>query len=153
GLKQPVLTRLAAADAFGSLGLDRRGSLWQALGQEKRARSEPLFAGLEIDDESALLPPLSRQEEGIADYDTAGLSLKAHPLSFFRSEMQQMDIVPAQRLRELPADRMVRVAGLVLVRQRPSTAKGITFITIEDETGTANLIVHLTVWDRYYRAA
>jgi error-prone DNA polymerase len=96
---------------------------------------------------------MSGQEEVFADYQTAGLSLKAHPVSFFRAELDKLDVVPAAELANLRSGRFVRVAGLVLVRQRPSTAKGITFVTLEDETGIANLIVRLDVWERFYQVA
>jgi error-prone DNA polymerase len=74
-------------------------------------------------------------------------------MQFHRPRLDALGIVPADRLGEHPADRHVRVAGIVLVRQRPSTAKGITFVTLEDETGTVNLIVRPDVWRRFYRAA
>ena len=88
-----------------------------------------------------------------ADYRTAGLSLKAHPLSFHRQQLNQLNVVPAEKLRALQNRRRVCVAGLVLLRQRPSTAKGITFVTLEDETGTSNLLVHQATWERYYQIA
>ena len=93
------------------------------------------------------------QEEVFADYQTAGLSLKAHPLSFHRQLLDQLNVVPAAKLRVLQNRRRVCVAGLVLLRQRPSTAKGITFVTLEDETGTTNLLVHQATWERYYQVA
>ena len=93
------------------------------------------------------------RQEVFADYQTAGLSLKSHPISFFRGQLNQLRIAPAAKLASLPDGRFVRVAGLVLVRQRPSTAKGITFVTLEDETGTANLIVRIDVWERFYTVA
>ena len=92
-------------------------------------------------------------EEVVADYRTAGLSLRAHPISFYREQLERLGITPARRLVELANDAPVRVAGLVLLRQRPGTAKGITFVTLEDETGTVNLVVHQHTWDRYYRIA
>jgi error-prone DNA polymerase len=99
------------------------------------------------------LPPLPLYEEVVADYRTARLSLRAHPISFYRRQLDRLGITPARKLAELENDAPVRVAGLVLLRQRPSTAKGITFVTLEDETGTANLVVHQRTWDRFYRIA
>jgi DNA polymerase III alpha subunit len=99
------------------------------------------------------LPKMSPAEEVLADYRTTGLSLKAHPLEFLRSELEKLDVVPAERLATWPNGKPVRVAGIVLVRQRPGTAKGITFVTLEDETGTANLIIRPGVWKRYRQAA
>jgi error-prone DNA polymerase len=99
------------------------------------------------------LPRLEAAEEVVADYRTAGLSLRAHPMQFQRARLDELGIVPAAGLATHPADRHVRVAGIVLVRQRPSTAKGITFVTLEDETGTVNLIIRQDVWQRFYRVA
>jgi error-prone DNA polymerase len=92
-------------------------------------------------------------EEVVADYRTAGLSLRAHPISFYREQLQQLGVTPALNLGELKNETPVIVAGLVLLRQRPGTAKGITFVTLEDETGTVNLVVHQQTWDRFYRIA
>jgi error-prone DNA polymerase len=92
-------------------------------------------------------------EEVVADYRAAGLSLRAHPISFYREQLARLGVTPARRLVELANDAPVVVAGLVLLRQRPSTAKGITFVTLEDETGTVNLVVHQQTWDRFYRVA
>ncbi len=153
-LGRAVVSRLAAADAFSSLELDRRAALWRALGEERKTASLPLFDQLPPDDEPAVpLPELDPAEAVVADYRTAGLSLRAHPMQFQRARLEALGIVPAERLATHPADRHVRVAGIVLVRQRPSTAKGITFVTLEDETGTANLIVRQDVWRRFSRVA
>ncbi|HYO25703.1 MAG TPA: OB-fold nucleic acid binding domain-containing protein, partial [Lacipirellulaceae bacterium] len=83
----------------------------------------------------------------------AGLTLRAHPVSFFRAELDRMAVTPASALFKWTHGRSVKVAGLVLMRQRPGTAKGITFVTLEDETGIANLIIHARVWKRYELAA
>jgi error-prone DNA polymerase len=101
----------------------------------------------------AALPPMQLYEEVVADYRTAGLSLRAHPISFYRQQLERLGITPARELVDLANDEPVTVAGLVLLRQRPGTAKGITFVTLEDETGTVNLVVHQHTWDRYYRIA
>ena len=99
------------------------------------------------------LPQMSPAEEVLADYRTAGFSLKAHPMQFLREELDRLGAVPAGRLKDWPNGKPVCVAGIVLVRQRPGTAKGITFVTLEDETGIANLIVRPGVWKRYRQAA
>ena len=99
------------------------------------------------------LTPLTAAEEVLADYRTTGLSLLAHPLQFLRGELEKLRVIPAAGLRTWPDGKWVRVAGLVLVRQRPSTAKGITFVTLEDETATANLIIRPEVWKRFRTAA
>ena len=96
---------------------------------------------------------MSAAEEVLADYRTAGLSLRAHPLQFLRADLQRLGVVPAELLKTWPDGKPVRVAGIVLVRQRPGTAKGITFVTLEDETGTANLIVRPSIWRRCREAA
>jgi error-prone DNA polymerase len=96
------------------------------------------------------MPP---QDEVFADYRTTSLSLREHPIAFHREWLTSQQILPAGELVNTANGRMVRVAGLVLVRQRPGTAKGITFVTIEDETGAANLIVRPDVWQKFYRAA
>jgi error-prone DNA polymerase len=87
------------------------------------------------------------------DYATTGLSLQAHPLSFYRERLTARNIRSAQQLGETAHGKPVVVAGLVIMRQRPSTAKGITFVTLEDETGTINLVVRQAIWDRYYVVA
>src|SRR5262249_51150270 len=150
GLGRPLLARLAAADALGSLGLSRRMALWQvlALGEEL-----PLFAALE--DEPEPLPPLaemSLEQHVVADYETTGLSLKAHPISLVRAELERLQVAPASALTEMADKDVVRVAGLVLVRQQPSTSKGTIFMTLEDETGIVNVVVWPRVWQRF-RAA
>jgi error-prone DNA polymerase len=99
------------------------------------------------------LPPISPAEEVLADYRSLGLSLNAHPMQFLRAGLDQLGVARAEQLKVLPNDRPVGVAGIVLVRQRPGTAKGITFVTLEDETGTANLIIRQNVWKRYRDAA
>jgi error-prone DNA polymerase len=99
------------------------------------------------------LPTLSAPEEVVLDYHSQGLSLRGHPLAALRSSLGTEDVVPAAMLKELDADRRYRVAGLVLSRQRPATAKGITFMTLEDETGTTNLIIRPQVWERFRRVA
>lgn len=154
GLTQTVVMQLSAADAFGSLDQDRRAALWQALAQEKKLQDQPLFANLATeDDDTLLLPKMELPEQVTADYRAIGLSLKAHPLSFHREALNEWSVTPCAELKELNNNRQVRVAGLVIMRQRPSTAKGITFVTLEDETGIANLVVKPNVWERHYKIA
>jgi error-prone DNA polymerase len=92
-------------------------------------------------------------EEVLADYAMLGLSLKSHPLRLLRKELDRLQVIPAERLAAISDGHPVRVAGMVLVRQRPSTARGITFMTLEDETGVINLIVRPDVWQRWRSAA
>jgi error-prone DNA polymerase len=147
-LTSAVLTRLAAADAFCSLELTRRPALWNSLAADS---SLPLFAGLADDDPPPPLPLLSPPEEVVLDYHSQGLSLRGHPLASLRDSLSGLKVVPAAMLKELEADCRYKVAGLVLSRQRPETAKGITFMTLEDETGTTNLIIRPKVWERFGR--
>ena len=142
-------------DAFRSLQLNRRESLWQALPDPDAGPlldhpvDEPIF-----DDEPLpALPNLSAVEEVVSDYRTVGLSLRDHPMKFLRPRLHDLDAVPAWKLATWPNGKRVSVAGLVLMRQRPSTAKGITFVTLEDETGTTNLIVRPEVWEQHRKVA
>jgi error-prone DNA polymerase len=156
GLPSPAIDALAAADAFGSLDLDRRAGLWRAKGLVRGASSAPLFAamGLEEGDDaevgkagSAALPPIALSQDVVADYETLRLSLKAHPMSFLRAHFTSLGARPAKAVAKTPDGRRTAVAGLVLVRQRPGTAKGVVFLTIEDETGVANIVVWPKLFD------
>ena len=146
GLGPHELSLLAKADAFRSLQSRRRTALWQAM----PAREEsPLFKFVEDQEPLPLLPAMTPVQEVVADYQTSGLSLRAHPVSFLRPQLDQRRVVRAIDLMLLEPDRRYRVAGLVLLRQRPGTAKGITFMTLEDETGITNLVIHVNVWNRF----
>jgi error-prone DNA polymerase len=149
-LGRALLARLAAADAFGSLGLSRRMALWHVLSAGEEL---PLFAGLDEEHDTPALPEALLDEEVVADYDSTGLSLKAHPIGLLRRELVALDVVSSSELMKKPDKAIVRVAGLVLVRQAPPTAKGAVFITLEDETGPVNLVVWANVWKRYRRVA
>lgn len=149
GFSGSLMSRFAAADAFRSCGVGRRPALWQALAQDHQP-------GLFVDDEEELpttLPELPSSEEIVHDYLTVGLSLRGHPFASLRKQLDVARVVKACDLATLEPDRRYRVAGLVLLRQRPSTAKGITFMALEDETGQANLIVRPEVWERFRRIA
>ena len=113
----------------------------------------PLLADLTDDEPPAELPPMPMIEQVFADYQTSRLSLKAHPISFLRQQLDARRVTPAGNLKQINHGRHLRVAGLVISRQRPGTAKGITFVTLEDETGTANLIIRPEIWGRYYPIA
>ena len=166
GLGPAALTTLAEADGFGSMGLNRRESLWavRALG----ARALPLFAaardpedgtqadvapphGSRAGEEPAVsLPAAGMGEEVIEDYRALRLSLKRHPMTLVRPALRQT--VTAAGLAAVTPDTWVTVAGLVIGRQRPGTASGVIFMTLEDETGVANLIVWPQVFERYRKA-
>jgi error-prone DNA polymerase len=96
---------------------------------------------------------MAAEDEVQADYQTTGLSLKAHPISFFRDALRSRGCVTAADLAGLRDGRRVRVGGIVLLRQRPGTAKGVTFVTLEDETGPISLILFAAVWQRFFRIA
>ena len=154
-LSPAVIERLAAADAFSSLALTRRQALWDARSLIM-APDLPLFAAAAAHDEgierrAAQLPLMPLSEEVVADYQTARLSLKAHPLTFLRADLGERGFVRAAELRARTHRSMVRVAGVVLIRQRPGSAKGVCFITIEDESGVANLVVWPDMMERYRR--
>ena len=151
GLSAPVLSRLATADAFSSLKLTRRPALWDAL--PSRPRQLHLFQESDPREPPAPLPTMSRWDEVLHDYSTAGLSLRGHPVSFLRTDLDKRRVTKARDLANTAHGRYVRVAGLVLMKQRPSTARGIIFITLEDETGVANLIVRPNIWDLYRQQA
>ncbi len=142
-----ALERLAEADAFGALGLDRRQALWAIKGLSDTRL--PLFDDLPIaraappqqNEPAVTLPPMRQGRQVVEDYRTTGLSLRRHPVSFLRQDMTARGIVSCADLATIRDGRRVTVAGIVLVRQRPGSARGVLFMTIEDETGHANLIV------------
>jgi error-prone DNA polymerase len=161
-----MLERLADADAFRSLELDRRAALWAVKGLDggalhaKAARatsaSSPLMAWSETADlfqESRVdLPATTLGEHVVEDYAAIGLSLKAHPIAFFRKQLARRGVIASNAHRdERLADRRVSVAGLVLLRQRPGTAKGVIFLTLEDEEGIVNVIVWPKVFENNRR--
>jgi error-prone DNA polymerase len=152
-LSRSVLQLLARADAFASLEIDRRSAYWKSLPSRDRL---PLFDDERIpavEDAAPELPEMSAQDEVVEDYSSAGLTLRKHPVSFLREQLIQLKAVTSEQLSELEPDRRVKVAGLVLMRQRPSTASGITFVTLEDETGIANLVVYPSVWQHFRQTA
>jgi error-prone DNA polymerase len=142
------LLHLARAGALSSLGLDRRRAVWEAMQPQEKPGSQPLLEGLDDDDDDGwLLPPTTRQEEVIADYKTGGLSLDAHPLEFERGWLESLGVSPIAEAVAAAEGRRVKIAGIVLTRQRPATAKGLFFLTVEDETGAANVVVYPDVWE------
>jgi error-prone DNA polymerase len=150
-LDRESLLHLARAGAFESLGLDRRRAVWEAMRCLDRPESQPLLQGLQDDDDDEgdddlSLPAMTQQEEVIADYRTSGLSLRSHPLHFERDTLMDQGIATAAEAIVAPEGRRVRVAGIVLTKQRPATAGGMIFLTIEDETGAANIVVRPDVW-------
>ena len=155
GLSRRAMEKLAEADAFSSIGLSRRDAIWavRALDPLGAAERLPLFAAAGSRDlqrePDVVLPPMPLGEQVINDYRSLTFSLKAHPVSFVRHRLERDGYVPSAMLPDLRAGRFVSVAGLVLVRQRPGSAKGVVFETLEDETGVANAIVWPKVFERY----
>ncbi|WP_375759270.1 error-prone DNA polymerase [Corallococcus exercitus] len=141
------LTRLALSGALASLCGARRQALWeiQALGP---LDADDLFFGMPMDGTAVELPPMGVQERVVADYDTVGLSLEKHPLELLRPTLKRMGAVTAEGLKRVSAGRRVKVGGMMICRQMPPTAKGICFISLEDETGIANLVVPSEVYAR-----
>jgi error-prone DNA polymerase len=144
GLTRRALELLAEADAFRSLGLDRRAALWavKGLGPEIGVEANaPLLARQAWKEAQVELPFMGQPQHVAEDYRTTSLSLKAHPVNFFRGDLARHGAVTAATLKTLRNGQKITVGGLVLVRQRPGTAKGVVFMTLEDETGVANIIV------------
>jgi error-prone DNA polymerase len=152
GLPRSVLERLAAADAFGSMGLSRREALWKVRG-EVASHVLPLFAAADIAEQSeeaaVALPQIPPSEHVLQDYQTTRLSLKNHPMHFLRTLHASRNIVSTKTATSQPNGRLIQTSGVVLVRQRPGTASGVVFITLEDETGVANLVVWPRVMERF----
>ncbi len=146
------MRRLAAADALRSMGCDRRQALWQTQGL-KDAPDLPIFAHAEAAAEGAepqvQLPAMPKAEHVVADYQTLRLSLKAHPMSFYRASLRRQGFAAAADLARMRHGQRVKLAGLVLVRQKPGSAKGVCFITLEDETGVANLVIWPSMFKSY----
>ncbi len=145
---------LALADAFGSMNLDRQHALWEL--QVLRDKPLPLLDRLSEESRLATLPPVLQSSQVGQDYQTLGLSLKAHPVSFIRSMLAKRGVVTAAEAkdkRRSPFGRSIAVAGIVLFRQRPGTAGGVMFMTIEDETGRIDLIVRPRIYEKHRSAA
>jgi error-prone DNA polymerase len=149
GVPTAALERLAEADAFACLGIDRRQALWQVRGLGYTEL--PLFKAVESREPAVALRPMAEGREVVEDYGTIQLSLRHHPLRFLRPELDRQRIVPAGRLATLKDGARVTVAGIILVRQRPGKGN-VCFITLEDETGIANVIVWERDFDRQRRA-
>jgi error-prone DNA polymerase len=152
GLPKRALILLADADAFRSIGLDRRAALWAVrrlpddvplpLFEAATAREQP-------DENAKALPLMPLPEQVVADYQTIRLSLKGHPMQFLRSMFARERVIPCREVNHANDKRRVRCAGVVLVRQRPGSAKGVVFMTLEDETGIANIVVWPKVMEKF----
>ncbi|MCB8873922.1 error-prone DNA polymerase [Acidisoma silvae] len=146
-LSRTALEHLAAADAFHDVGLDRRQALWTIRGLADAGL--PLFAerAAGAGEPTVVLTPMTEPRAVVEDYRSTGLSLRAHPVSFMRGDLTRRGMRPCADLRQVRDGRRVTLAGLILVRQRPGSAKGVIFVTIEDETGFANVVVWPNIFE------
>jgi DNA-directed DNA polymerase III PolC len=160
GLSPRVLERLADADAFNSLGLKRRDALWaaKALGRAGDQDDLPLFAAPRVPgagertafrEPDVALPPMPLGEEVVNDYRHLQLTLRRHPAAFLRPDLARRGIILNEELRARTSGARVTVSGLIIIRQRPGTAKGVLFMTLEDESAVANVIVWPKTFERY----
>ncbi len=152
GLPKRALILLADADAFRSIGLDRRAALWAV----RRLPDDvplPLFesavAREQPDEQAKPLPSMPLSEHVVADYQTIRLSLKGHPMEFLRARLEREGVIACSSVSDARDKQYVRCAGVVLVRQRPGSSKGVVFMTLEDETGIANVVVWPKVMERF----
>ncbi|KKC24997.1 error-prone DNA polymerase [Sphingomonas sp. SRS2] len=154
GVGRGALDRIGDADGFGSLGADRRSGLWEVKGLGSAAL--PLFAAADKRDgelrqeaiePTVILASMGEGAEVVEDYRASGLSLRAHPLAFLRDELKARKMITCEALRTTKDGRWIELAGIVLVRQKPGSAKGVMFITLEDETDVANLVVWTKVFE------
>jgi len=151
GCSRRALDRLAQADAFSSMSIGRRQALWKTSALD--GKIPPLFAAADLfDDPKADLPPTTASQEVLADYLASGLTLREHPLTFLRPRLKRKRVITVADLKKTLAGKAILVAGLVLFRQHPQTAKETIFLTIEDETGAANLIVWKHVHEKHHDA-
>ncbi|MFS2187212.1 error-prone DNA polymerase [Mucilaginibacter sp. Mucisp84] len=150
GVSVATMERLANADAFRSMDLDRRRALWEVSALHDRPvqlmQGQPSES---LHEPEVNLPELRLSEHVVQDYATTGLSIKGHPLSFIRHTLELLHIKTAKDANQTENKTVIKTAGLILIRQRPGTAKGVCFITLEDETGTTNLVVFPKLFDKY----
>jgi DNA polymerase III alpha subunit len=158
GISVKALKHLAEADSYGSPGVNRREAPWTIEGLSDEVM--PLFAAAderdrvirpELVEPEVELVPMAEGREVVEDYRSKGLTLRRHPVSFLRQELTERRIRSCGDLHHARDGQRVSVAGLVLVRQKPGSAKGVTFMTIEDETDVANLVIWSTVFEKYRR--
>jgi len=140
---------LAAADALLSLSGHRRQQVWDA---SALAAPPPVLADATVDEDLLELPPAPEGEEIVFDYASLGLTLRSHPVKLLRPMLHRRRLTTAVALAEYPDGRPARGCGIVTMRQQPGTAKGVVFLTMEDETGVVNVIVWRDVRDRYREA-
>jgi error-prone DNA polymerase len=140
------LKALASADALLSLSGHRRQQVWDASALKP---APELLKGVPTDEEVLLLQPAQEGEEVIFDYASLGLTLRSHPLQILREQLSKKKLLTAAQMHDYPSGRLVRACGIVTMRQRPQTAKGVVFVTLEDETGSVNVIVWRAVKEQF----
>ena len=154
GLPNRALRLLAEADGFRSLGLDRRAALW-AVSRLPDDSPLPLFSFQQVDElpieQEIILPDMRLSEHVVTDYQTTGLSLKGHPVAFLRPRLERERHLACRDLHRLRHNDRASIVGVILVRQKPGSAKGVVFMTIEDETGIANVVIWKSVVERFRR--
>ena len=148
GLDRRDLTALAAAGALAALAGHRHAAVWDVAGVEKLP---PILAGTTFAEERPALPAPTEGQDIVADYRALGLTLGRHPLALLRGQLAAQRLVTAAEIARAPHGRIARTAGIVIGRQRPDTASGVVFVTLEDETGTTNAIVWRDLSDRQRR--
>jgi error-prone DNA polymerase len=145
GLNQADLNALASADALRSLSGHRRQQVWDACALHS---APPLLRAVPVEEDLLTLPAASEGEEVLLDYAALSMTLRSHPLSILRSKLSKMKLLTAEQMHNYPSGRLVRACGLVTMRQQPGTAKGVVFVTLEDETGSVNVIVWKSLRER-----
>ncbi len=140
------LKALASADALQSLSGHRRQQVWDASALQ---RAPALLQGVPVDEDALQLPVAAEGEEVVFDYAALGLTLRAHPMQLLRGQLSKMKLLTAAQMHDYPSGRLVRACGIVTTRQRPQTANGVVFVTLEDETGSVNVIVWRSVKERF----
>ena len=152
-LTRSQVEKLASAGALADLGISRREGLWAAGAVVADDWHQPFLPGTELGMKAPNLPVMTAQEELVADYDGMGLSPDLHPMNFARQYLNERGVIPLAALPDAPCDRRISVAGLITHRQRPGTARGTTFLSLEDETGLGNVICSPGLWRRYRSVA
>lgn len=152
GVPLSAMERLADADAFRSMGVDRRRALWEV--SALQGRPIALFQGHpseSVAEGQMELPLMTPSEHVVQDYASTTLSVKAHPVSFLREKLDLLHVTSTGSLSNMRDGMYVKVCGMITIRQRPGTAKGVLFVTIEDETGFANLVIWGKLFEKYRR--
>ncbi|MCG8414155.1 MAG: OB-fold nucleic acid binding domain-containing protein, partial [Pseudomonadales bacterium] len=153
GINKRDLEALAAADALRGLSGDRHRAFWQASGVEtSETNARPFHPKLTLNNDfgvDVMLPKPTKGQDIFADYQSMSFSLRQHPLTLFREHLNNYDVTPARQLAVIDREQYVKVTGIVTARQRPQTASGVTFLTIEDETGFINVVVWPKLGDEY----